>query len=484
MKTVFKHISALVLLLMVLAGCEEGNDNWTIIKDVQPGTYITGDATIYSAVATSSVLLPATLDNAPDGTDVVGIYTWLKANAKFTILKVDAKGQQVNYGKGEVIASTPFETTALAASAEGYSVSADGLYYVVLNNADNQLTVIPAAFGVIGDATPGAWSTETIMPEVSYDPNQATVELTLKDVSLDKKQIKFRYKDWGIEIPYAGGKVKIHSNLGNTSDPKSVLPLNAAYAECKPGGENFSVSTKGTYTVTLKLDLRTGKFTAKAVLTGEDTTTAELPEHMFVTGSPAAWNWKWDNVPELTPVHSHDGMFWGIYYLSANDQLKFNSELSWDNGDNFGIDSKDPQDYGEYNGGSENLTVKNAGYHLVVVTCELSADKKTIVKKVAISQPRVYVLGDCGMGWSAYDEAWKFTETGGVFTSPAVKAGNLRLCVRLTDTWGAGNSWQSEFNIFNSKIEFRGKGGDQTAVPVTVGQVVSLDFRTNSGSIQ
>lgn len=88
------------------------------------------------------------------------------------------------------------------------------------------------------------------------------------------------------------------------------------------------------------------------------------------------------------------------------------------------------------------------------------------------------------MGWSAYDEAWKFTETGGVFTSPAVKAGNLRLCVRLTDTWGAGNSWQSEFNIFNSKIEFRGKGGDQTAVPVTVGQVVSLDFRTNSGSIQ
>lgn len=51
----------------------------------------------------------------------------------------------------------------------------DGLYYVALNYADNQLTVIPAAFGVIGDATPGAWSTETIT-EVSYDQNQATVE--------------------------------------------------------------------------------------------------------------------------------------------------------------------------------------------------------------------------------------------------------------------------------------------------------------------
>lgn len=66
----------------------------------------------------------------------------------------------------------------------------------------------------------------------------------------------------------------------------------------------------------MKLDLRTGKFTAKAVLTGEDTTTAELPEHMFVTGSPAAWNWKWDNVPELTPVHSHDGMFWEFITLA------------------------------------------------------------------------------------------------------------------------------------------------------------------------
>lgn len=482
MKTIFKYISALMLFLIVFSGCEEGNDNWTIIKDVQPGTYITGDATIYSAVATSSALVPAALDNAPEGTDVIGIYTWLKANAKFTILQVNEKGEQVTYGKGDVVASTPFETTNLAAGAEGYSVDQDGLYYVVLNNADKQLTLIPAAFGIIGDATPGSWSTETILNEVAFNQNQATVELTLQNVALDKKQIKFRYKDWGIEIPYAGAKVKFHSNLGNNAE--SVAPLNAAFAECKGGGQNFSISTKGLYTVTLKLDLRTGLFTAKAVLTGEDTATAELPEHMFVTGSPAAWNWQWNNVPELTPVHSHDGMFWGIYYLNANDQLTFNNELSWDNGDNFGIDAEDAKDYGEYNGGSKNLTVKNSGYHLVVVTCTLSDDKKSVVRKVAISQPRLYVLGDCGMGWSSYDEAWKFTENNGVFTSPAVKTGNLHLCVRLTDDWGAGNSWQSEFNVFSGKIEFRGKGGDQSAVPATAGQIVKLDFRTNTGSIE
>lgn len=482
MKTIFKYISALMLVIITLSGCEEGNDNWTIIKDIQPGTYITGPATIYSAVATSSALSPAVLDNAPAGTDVIGIYTWLKANQKFTILKVNEKGEQVNYGKGDVVASDPFVTTNMSANADGYSVEKDGLYYVVLNNAENQLTVIPAEFGIIGDATPGSWGSHTLLNEVSFNQNQASVELTLKGVSLDKKQIKFRYKDWGIEIPYGGAKVKFHSNLGNNAE--SVSPLNAAFAECKSGGQNFTISTKGVYTVTLKLDLRTGLFTAKAVLTGEDVTTAELPEHMFVTGSPSAWNWQWSNAPELVPVHSHDGMFWGIYYLTANDELKFNSELSWDKGDNFGIDSNDPKDYGEYNGGSANLKVKNSGYHLVLVTCTLSDDKKTVVKKVSISKPRIYVLGDSGMGWNSYDDNWMFTESNGVYTSPAVKAGNLRLCVRLTDSWGAGNSWQSEFNLFNNKIEFRGKGNDQNAVPVVAGNIVKLDFRTNTGSIQ
>lgn len=116
MKKIFQYMTTLLLLLVVGTSCEEGNDNWRIITDAQPGAYITGDATIYSATATSSQLVAAPLDGAPEGTNVVGIYTWLKSSGSFTILNVDEEGNEVNYGKGDVVASTPAETVTLAAS--------------------------------------------------------------------------------------------------------------------------------------------------------------------------------------------------------------------------------------------------------------------------------------------------------------------------------------------------------------------------------
>ena len=112
----------------------------------------TGDATIYSATATSSQLVAAPLDGAPEGTNVIGTYTWLKSNGSFTILNVDEEGNEINYGKGEwSLASTPAETVALAAGGTPFTVAEDGLYYVAMNKADNQLTIIPATFGIIGN---------------------------------------------------------------------------------------------------------------------------------------------------------------------------------------------------------------------------------------------------------------------------------------------------------------------------------------------
>lgn len=90
-----------------------------------------------------------------EGTNVVGIYTWLKSSGSFTILNVDEEGNEVNYGKGDVVASTPAETVTLAAGGTPFTVVED-LYYVAMNKTDNQLTIIPAKFGIIGDATPFA----------------------------------------------------------------------------------------------------------------------------------------------------------------------------------------------------------------------------------------------------------------------------------------------------------------------------------------
>ena len=58
------------------------------------------------------------------------------------------------------------------------------MYYVAMNKADNQLTIIPAKFGIIGDATPLQWNGETAM-QASYNETQAAVEYSISDVILD-----------------------------------------------------------------------------------------------------------------------------------------------------------------------------------------------------------------------------------------------------------------------------------------------------------
>lgn len=482
-------MSAFLLLLVIAAGCEEGNDNWKIITTVPEGVYVTGDATIYSAAATASSLTSAPLDNAPEGTIVNGIYTWLKSSGSFTIMKVDAEGAQVNYGKGEVVATTPFETVKLVANATAFSVAKDGLYYIAYNAADNQVTVIPAEFGIIGDATPGLWDKETVM-EASYNSDLAVVEMTLKDVSLDKKQIKFRYANmWGVKLPYAGSEVTLHSNMGNVSDPKTILPLSDAFSECKGGGENFSLGTKGTYDVVLKVDLRSKTFSAKAICTGEDTSTAELPAKMFVVGSPAEWNWNWANAAELTPVNSHDGMFWGIYYFEAGSLIKFNNEMAW-NGNEFGAMNEEPNGYGEIATGGSNLKIATAGYYQVVVTCSLSSDKKSVIKKITLAEPAIYLVGvTSNGGWgNIQGDNNKFlipTNPTDDFVSPAFIANTdanngVRMCIKITGVdW-----WQAEFNVYDGKIAYRGVGGDQALVSGTVGQKVYLNFKTGAGSIK
>ncbi len=476
MKNVLKYLSAALLLIVIGSSCKD-NDNWVILDDVQPGSYITGDATIYSAAASASAFTRAALDGSDDVNDVLSIYTWLKAGSGFNILKVDNEGNQVSYGKGASVASD-YDTVDLVADGTPFTVSKDGLYLVVLNNADNQATVVEADFGIIGDATPGSWSSETKFASTVFDEKYSTVEMTLSGVTLNNKELKFRYaQTWGMAIPYKGATVTIHSNMGNSGS--STAAMTTAFSECKGGGGNFSLSDAGIYEVTLKLELRSGKFTGKAVCTAKDESSAKLPEKMYIIGAP--FDWSWDKAEELIPVHSHDGNFWAIYYFNEGDGIKFNSALDW-NGDQFGAENEDPRGYGEYAAGGENLVIATTGYYLVWIQCSLSADKKSVVSKVVLSEPNPYVIGECAAnGWSdQLAAADKFALDGDVYKSAVLNAGELRMCVKLDNVdW-----WQTEFMIFDGKIVYRGAAGDQDRVQATAGQIVTLDFKDNTGSIQ
>lgn len=129
------------------------------------------------------------------------------------------------------------------------------------------------------------------------------------------------------------------------------------------------------------------------------------------------------------------------------------------------------------------MVISTSGYYQIVVICTLSADKKSINRKIVLSEPEPYLIGDAAAGgWDAQlADVDKFKlNAEGEYVSPVCKEGNLRMCVKLENCdW-----WQTEFNVFDGKILFRGKGNDQDAVKVVAGQTVKLNFKDNTGSIQ
>lgn len=480
MKKVFQYIATFLLILTIGSSCSD-NDNWTIVTDTQPGVYLTGDALIYSAAATSSALKAVTQDmeeNPVEASTLTGLYTWIKSGGSFNILKVDAEGNEVSYGKGAVVSSSPFETVSLLADGPAFTVANDGLYYVVTNNADNQVTVIPAQFGIVGDATKGGWESETVM-EQSFDEKTAVVEMKLTNTELDKKSMKFRYHDWGIELPYGSGLVKFHSNMGGLE----AVSLGAAFTECNAGGKDFSIAQRGLYEITLQLDLRTGKFQAKAVRTGEGEA-VELPENMYMIGYPT---WVWDDVSEglvKTPV---DGKFWTMQYLPANTEIKFCPVKAWVG--EFGYDAANlSQESISLAGLSEsggNIKIGYAGWYIIVVTASPTDGSYT----VEFLRPEIWLVGDTSNGgWDggvATNPANLFTapnDAEGEFVSPVfMNDGALRMAVIAISS---GDWWKSEFNIIDGKIVYRGNGGELSAPEVTAGQMAYLKFSDGTGVIK
>lgn len=479
MKKIIQYMAAGLLLLMANTGCKD-NENWRIIpyEPEPPQTInITGTATVYSQVSEASLLKEVALDKGDgydENADMLGIYTWLKAGGEFTITD-----SGIAYGKGAVVSTDPFETVALEEGGAGFTVAEDGLYYVVMNNTERQLTVIPAKIGIIGDATPNGWNGETPL-EVSFDAEAMVVTAKLSG-PLANKQLKYRFSgDWGASLPYGDVKARVHTNFGSTGEGDGDIELGTDAVECVGGGKNFKIAKNGDYDVTLSFDLNTQKVTGIAKLTREDTTTATLPERMYINGSPFSENWSWDVASELIPVQNSDGVFFGIFYFDAGAGLKFNSERAWDGGE-FGTVNEDPVGYGEHATGSSNMIIAEAGFYQVAVVCTLSEDKQSVLKKVVFERVKPYLIGDCVGGWDL-QEANAFTLQEDKFVSPAIpNAGVLRMCVQLLDCqW-----WEAEFTLKDNKIVYRGRGGEDAMKLNTpnAGQTVSLDFKTGTGSI-
>lgn len=474
MKKIIYYLSACLLLLATATSCED-NDNWTIIEEAQPGTYIVGSATIFSGEASTSALKPVNLDgDEKTKKEVIGIYTWLKASGEFTISVAKVAGEEpVHYGKGETVEEQEGVITIskLDQTAPAFKVAKDGLYYVVVNTSLNQVSVLPVSWGVIGAATLGGWDKETPFNDPVFNETSASVEWTMS-TTLSAGEYKFRYSgNWGYEIPYdATSKVKLFTDVTGTKEGTENV-LTEGYTDLQTGGSNLVTNIGGEYSIYMKYDIRAGKFSARYVLTGEPVIPPTYPEKLFLVGDAfTGWDPATD-AKEFVPVNGTPSSFWKLAYLKEGG-FKMTVKLDW--GGDFGIAETNADAIGEYTQGGNNITVKTPGYYLIYINLEENV--------ISVTEPNVYLIGDVVGGVWEYNDANKFKTEGTALVSPAfTQGGNLRMAIKhpLLSDW-----WKAEFNVYNSVIEFRGNGGDQPAVSVNAGQKITLDFNAGTGKIE
>lgn len=136
-----------------------------------------------------------------------------------------------NYGDG---GSGTFSTDGAAA---GLSVPGPGYYYLTANLNNNTWTATKTTWGILGDASPGGWDTDT---QLSYDATAQVWKVTANMKT--NGSFKFRANNaWNLDFGIdAAGKLKYADNpfLGYTA-----------------GLNNLSVSADGSYTITLDLHI-------------------------------------------------------------------------------------------------------------------------------------------------------------------------------------------------------------------------------------
>ncbi len=481
-----KRISIIMASLAMLAVVSSCNDdkkgnNLNFNEMMLDGFYVYGEATgaadkVLKQNAMSAGFNEVTKENRAG---MYEKYIWLEAGKDFSLIEKDGNNRiyygadlaEVNYGydpehpddcrnydnnpnmmilQGQMI---------IGENAPKMQVKESAMYHIVLDNNKEgdleypQIILQKATWGVRGGMN--SWGFTEGEQTVNAD---GTITYTWKDQNLAKNgEYKFAScNGWKINLD-EDGNVKAEVSFGLDKDGKFGL------------GDNLTVEKAGLYDITLTFKPSHGKlvesFTYETVLTKESTT----PETMYINGNDfggEGWDWNAETIVSMTPVNSHEGMFWAVRYMTTATEFKFCAQKAW-NGDFTKLGTNE----GFTHADNGNCIVEADGLYTIIV--DLLGDKITIMPA------EIYGMGDCFGNWDEGANPFTYGKTATV-TLP--NAGNLRMYAKIPGN--DGNWWQSEFNLYDGKIVYRGNGGDQAAVAATAGQVVTLDFNTESGSIK
>ncbi|MCK5775133.1 MAG: SusF/SusE family outer membrane protein [Bacteroidales bacterium] len=495
-KNLIKFSKIAWLMIMALAivttSCKKDDDDDDTPDDpiiVLDGVYIKGDATAL-ADYDSKGLMKATRNevNQEDRAELLELYIAVKATGGFNITTV-AGSEKITYGPGDdfaVVAEADLDGDeprnglqrgTIKATDTKFTVPEDGLYHVIFDTQIGMAAIAKVDWGIIGGATPGGWGENTVFAAPAFDLN--TMTYTIESVTLTEDAWKFRYSNgWKIildaDVDLGGGVVgvKVNTNYGG-----------ATFDAMIPGGDNIANTKYYNYKMTITYTLGSA-FAVTMEEESEPDPLPSFPETMFLVGAGTAYAWETPGTVDAAIMHKlagggdNEGIFWKILHLEAAQGFKV-SAADW-NSPNLGFAEVDEYDTDGVeiteNGG--NMDVAVSGMYMVVL------DLRNDMTKVSVIAPEVYGMGDAFGSWDEDVAANLFQVDNAAKTliSPALPGnGNLRMYVH--HAW-IGSWWNSEFNIYGTEIQYRNDGGDQEAVPATAGQVATLHFDDNTGSIQ
>lgn len=495
MKKIKLFSLCLFALSLILVGCKPEEPKTPVVT-AEDGWYISGEATSFTELGVVNMFKATTNENGdangdgaadnPARTGLYDKYVYLTSGKTFVISKVEG-GVETKYGSSDAFTYNPngaydqikADVTRGTLSANTtLTVAKTGLYQVAFDVTTNKVVIGEIThWGVIGGATPGGWGSNQVMNLVgTLSPDSDTY--TVENVILTVDQYKFRYSDgWKIQVSdtatmtVGGENVKVNTNFGGA--------LTAFVA----GGANIANATSGVYTLSMTWKKTTGLWTATVVKTG-DYVPPTYPDNMYLVGDATAYGW---DAPAATAVGAdmhkvagggdNVGLYWKILYLETGKGFKI-SNANW-TAPNLGFSDVTEFDANGVtvsdNGG--NMSVAASGMYTVVL------DLRNDSKKVSVMAAAVYGIGDCFGGYTEDVATNMFTtdQTAKTLTSPALPASaNIRIYV--SHPWIAA-WWNSEFNVYGTEIQYRNDGNDQTAVPGVAGQIITLHFDNNTGSI-
>ncbi len=391
----FSMIMAMLALVMIVIGtssCKKSSDSTT--PTVTPPVIVLDGFYVKGAVApftdyNAKAMMTVTRNEVTQTTraHLMELYIPLKAGAAgFNIMKV-AGSVKTTYGPGTGfgVVTTPTTDEPKVAFQRGpatttnpgvFTVPADGFYHVVIDDSLNKVAIMRVHWGLIGAATPGGWSNDTMMTESAF--NATDMSWTLTGFKLMKGDWKLRYSHgWKVEIDTAvklgaSKGVKVNTNFGGT------------LAALVPGGANIVNAAPGIYTITFAYKLGSG-YTITATKTGDippiDYSQYQMDiignAYLKLDGTPANWDESFD---KKLPVVSGTTYTWSytINLIAAKD-FKFRQGDDW-SGKSIGFPDVTMAGAAAANFSNDggNFLISTAGNYTLVLKIEAATETYTV----------------------------------------------------------------------------------------------------------